>query len=261
MTKSMITQARGKGRKKAQSAVRILRHDESTAVVATPRMPLFPARSKMMMLPYTASSSLTVPSTSAAVGYVFSLNGLFDPDISGTGFQPMGFDQMMVFYEHYTVYRAEVFVSFRNDSTAASTSAALAVRADVTLSTDASIILETGNSVSTKLPPRPAANALQQFRLEVDVAKFLGFDDLQDAEVARGTVSENPAEQLYAHLYGFNQEALVGATVYFDIRINYYARFSEPRIITRSLAKILHRSIMDEEYKQCQTPTPRCRRK
>jgi hypothetical protein len=51
-------------------------------------------------------------SLNAAVGtpvaQIFSANGLYDPDVSGIGHQPYGFDQMAVFYNHYEVLEAVI---------------------------------------------------------------------------------------------------------------------------------------------------------
>jgi len=49
-------------------------------------------------------------SIGAAGGYTFSANGLFDPNITGltTGHQPMGFDQLMAFYNHYEVIGSRI---------------------------------------------------------------------------------------------------------------------------------------------------------
>lgn len=47
----------------------------------------------------------------------FVLNGLYDPDYTGTGHQPRGFDQMMAFFNHYCVIGAKMFVQYRPDTT------------------------------------------------------------------------------------------------------------------------------------------------
>ena len=42
-------------------------------------------------------------STGTIGSYVFSANSLFDPDVTGTGIQPLYFDQLMALYDHYVV--------------------------------------------------------------------------------------------------------------------------------------------------------------
>ena len=45
---------------------------------------------------------------------VFTCNGLYDPDVSGTGHQPRGFDQMMALYDHYVVTKCKMTVMYWN---------------------------------------------------------------------------------------------------------------------------------------------------
>jgi len=42
----------------------------------------------------------------------FRCNGLFDPDITGTGHQPLGFDQLMTIYTSYVVLGAKIKCTF-----------------------------------------------------------------------------------------------------------------------------------------------------
>lgn len=41
-------------------------------------------------------------------GYVFSANGMYDPNLTGVGHQPMYFDQLAAIYNHYTVQTSKI---------------------------------------------------------------------------------------------------------------------------------------------------------
>lgn len=220
--------------------------------------PLFKARTKHMMLPYYSNSSLSVPSTGLAVSYVYSANGLYDPDISGTGTQPTGFDQMMVFYEQYTVFQATIVVTFRNFSASIAPVVFLAVRADTPNISSVEQVMSTGNTISTTLLPANTAGSLKELRMTVRVASFLGFDDLMDSNVARGDIASNPAEGVFFHVGAFYNEALVAGIVQFQTRITYDAVFSEARVITPSLRAGFKNLILSatSEEKQSLPPKP-----
>jgi hypothetical protein len=53
---------------------------------------------------YAASLTLALPVGPGFLDYVLRLNSLFDPDFSGGGHQPKGFDQLAVLYNRYRVY-------------------------------------------------------------------------------------------------------------------------------------------------------------
>jgi hypothetical protein len=229
-----------------RQAVSVPRRIESSLTIRMPSMPLFPPRSKVMMLPYFTNNLLTVPANTSATSYVFSANGPYDPDISGIGSQPMGFDQMMVFYEHFTVVSATAIVTFHNNLTSSTPDIMLGARADTTTISDAYTLMELGNSVSSKLNINSVANGVQELRLKVDIARFLGIDDLLDSAVARGTISANPSEQVYFHVSAWNVETSVAGQIAFEIRLEYHCIFTEPRDITRSMAKQMKSLIVQE---------------
>jgi len=56
-------------------------------------------------LQYTEAISVTL---SGGIGqYLFSANGLYDPNTSGAGTQPLYFDQLTAIYDHYCVVKAK----------------------------------------------------------------------------------------------------------------------------------------------------------
>lgn len=68
---------------------------------------------KQMVVKQKYFDTFTISSSSGAIGtHQFILNGLYDPDFSGAGHQPMYFDQYMSIYNHYTVIGAIVRATF-----------------------------------------------------------------------------------------------------------------------------------------------------
>lgn len=241
---------------RSQAPVTAVSRSDLSTVVRMVQTPLFAARSKHKMLPYYSNASLTAPVTGLGVGYVYSANGLYDPDISGTGTQPMGFDQMMVFYEHYTVFSARIRVTFRNFSTAISPIVYIAARGDTVVFTSPEQIMETGNSVSTQLLPANITGSLKELTMTVRCAAFLGFDDLMDSNVARGDIASNPAEGVFFHVGCFNNEASATGVVQFQVRIEYDAVFSEARVITPSLSRRIRALLVEPQDLESKATQP-----
>ncbi len=52
------------------------------------------------------------------LGHSFAANGCFDPDITGGGHQPMGFDELMTKYQSYHVIKSTITVTFNKFSAA-----------------------------------------------------------------------------------------------------------------------------------------------
>ena len=106
-------------RTKARRAARLFRSpvamvsdQTSTMIVGQGETSVMPER-QTATLTYDTLRSFSAGETSLGVeAYAFRANGLYDPDVTGTGHQPYGFDQYMVLYQRYKVLRSRITVSF-----------------------------------------------------------------------------------------------------------------------------------------------------
>lgn len=75
------------------------------------------AETKMAMLKYVQTFSLsTIAGGLGGPEQVFRLNGLFDPDLTGVGHQPYGYDQITSIYNKYRVLGFSATIDFVNIS-------------------------------------------------------------------------------------------------------------------------------------------------
>jgi len=193
---------------------------------------LFGLRTRKV-LRYQESVPLTGSGLNLSNSFVFSANGAFDPNISGTGHQPMGFDQMMVFYNHYTVVRARITAAFEN-TTANPCRVGLTRSANTTVITNYNNLIENGSIVVASLTPVGVFGSTAVLRANHSPGAFQGLDDVLDDPDMRGDAASNPTEQSYFHLYVWDPFAAAAPVVLIDVTIDYTIVFHEPRKATSS---------------------------
>lgn len=219
----------------------ITKHNaEQNALYRTPIWPV----SKLIknQLYYTWGNTLAGVSGVTAT-HVYSANGIYDPDITLTGHQIMGFDQLMAAYEHYSVIRAKITVGFVNNSS-------YAVRAGIYLSpdgtpvTDPSELMENGLVKHVILDAKGGASTdpgvsgrVKTVTIDCDVRKYFGkerYSQLLEASF-RGDVAANPIEQVYFNVFAFSSHTgTTNSQVLFDATISYDVIYSEPRKLSIS---------------------------
>lgn len=166
-----------------------------------------------------------------AGNHVFSANGLFDPDITSTGHQPIGFDQFMVIYDHYTVVGAKITAYFQNLDSNYAQFATVTCRDDSTVSTDTREIVENGYLSMAYLGPTGNAKCIGTASTSVDVAKFLGRSNALADSQLKGTVGANPAEQVFFHISAFPVGLADAAVVRVNVIIDYDVIFHERTVL------------------------------
>ncbi len=178
------------------------RHTQQTLVVPPSQMlrSIFPDTLRRV-LKYCSSKSYTT-GTSGIVGSTntYRLNGLHDPDTTGVGHQPYGYDQLTPFYGVYTVVRAwaEITVSGVDDS---STYLAYMVQPSLSTTTLASSTLEQVSEYDEMnfimLGQSSSGIPNQSIRLpKIDLPKLegLSMESYLGNSNFRGSVGSNPSQ-------------------------------------------------------------------
>jgi hypothetical protein len=196
-------------------------------VINQPWMPIFPAR-VVKRLRYNDVVSITT--TAGAVGsYVLRANDLFDPDFTGTGHQPMGFDALCLFYNHFCVVRSKLTVAFQN-TVACPVHSSVRVDGDSTLITVPSRIIELGGNVMVDLEQKTTAGSTRVAELSVDIGKLQGVaqSSITSDPSLQGSAGASPLECTYFHMQIWNDNGVSGS-VYANFILEQEAVFSEPR--------------------------------
>lgn len=200
--------------------------------------PLFPPRFRKR-LNYDEVALSVASSAGSSNSYFFSANGLFDPNITGTGHQPMGFDQMMLMYEQYTVVSSKITCLCINASAASIlNSAAIYLSPDTTQIAAPSRLLENGYITWKTFTPVFLAGSFGNLSLNCDVPTYMGRNRnkrsiVNDPDLF-GTAAANPVEQIYFGILTFDPTLSNATTLDFTVQIEYEAIFWEPRKLTQS---------------------------
>lgn len=205
------------------------------------RNPPLTKRSKTVKQIYV--DFLPLQQTPAAIGTVnsfsFTMNGPYKPDpiVTPRSHQPMGFDEQMAIYEHFTVTRSKITVNF----TLAIPTAAVAlaqpyVAVGLFLSPDGvnipnyTTLMENGQVVMKTLnAQQPKATC----KLAVDVSKYFNRKILNENDF-RGTVTANPAEQVYVNIFQTNLQDNSQPNISWEVTIEYTISYSEPKKLNPS---------------------------
>lgn len=194
------------------------------------KKPLYKARAPLALRSwgtYRYFEQLASTATSGAMStYVFSANGMYDPDITSTGHQPRGFDQLMALYDHYIVTKARISIHASN----AGADAVLFGITPVDVATPRSVVndyLEDRKSKFIVLSPVASGTCNKTITYSMDVGKFLGRNPFNEDDL-KGTSSANPADGVYFHIWVTNLYGISNMSVGWTPIVDYTACLIEP---------------------------------
>lgn len=158
---------------------------------------------------------------------VYRANSVFDPDQTGVGSQPIGFDEMMLFFEHFLVIRSKITVNFFQAENAPA-------KVFIYLSPDSTVVgiknlIENGQVKVQNID----LNKVRTITLDCDVKKYFGrksYRDMLDDKTLSGDVATDPAEQVHFMVGAYDAfGGTTDITVGYDVLISYDVIYHEAR--------------------------------
>jgi hypothetical protein len=152
--------------------------------------------------------------------YTFNANGLFDPDQTGTGHQPLGYDQFTPDYNRYRVLKVHYDITFGNTATVGQATRCVVAFVNGSTIPAFPAIFEIRNAsngtVGTGGDPLRLKGCFDLTKLNADPAKYR-IDDRYSA-----VVTGNPVEVMYIHLAMFST---AGSPIRLGVRLTYDVEF------------------------------------
>ena len=131
--------------------------------------------------------------------YLYSCNGMYDPNITGTGHQPMYFDQWSAMYNHYTVLKSTMKATVVANTTGA-TIFSLGQDDDTTINAANSYTIWERPGYQTKVVNAPVEPSNTYLWSKWDAKKVFGADPQSDPAL-QGSATSNPTEQTFYVIY------------------------------------------------------------
>jgi len=181
-------------------------------------------------LRYVMVSAFTSLTTTGAFSYAFSGNGLFDPDVTGTGGQPANFDDWSALYSRYRVWGSRLKVNIVPNVNATdptiwvigpahvSTAISLATQPDFQAQpyTQARVL-----TLYTTGEPRCT------FTQNMTTSKYLGLSqtEFEGRDDLAALTSANPAKQWYWKITATNVDTTGTTDLCINVEIDYDVEF------------------------------------
>lgn len=197
---------------------------------------------KTVRLRYCEEISLS-PTAGAIASWTFSANGMYDPNVTGSGHQPSGFDQNMAFYDQYTVVKSRCKVRYIDNAGGNKTPGYL----DVLLTDNGSVASGFAN-VEAFLESRFAHGdrmmsagternyiGLDTWRtVHFDAKKFFSLKNPVGDKNITGSAGANPDEGAFFEVVCGSITGVAAGSLKFLVCIDYIAVLTEPKNIIQS---------------------------
>lgn len=163
--------------------------------------------------------------------YYFRCNSLFDPDYTGGGHQPMGFDQLMALYKKFVVNKAKIMCHFQIETGSTITPGFVAVRKITTPDTPANFeeVTESQGAIIKTIN----ADQLPVLALTYDRLKDHPGSSIND-DNEYGTDAANPTDVHYFHVSYLGTGSGDPQPFSVHVKIDFDAVFFDPKVLGQS---------------------------
>lgn len=179
---------------------------------------------------------VTVALAFGAGSFRFSANGMFDPNITGVGHQPLYFDQISALYNFYYVMKSNIKVSLFGPHQESAAQPTLVISQVTDNASSGNFDTEAERPSSSRILCTDLGTGQGMYPSvwnTFDAKKRYGSQIVNNPEY-RGTSATNPNEQTYFNIQ-VSDKALSGLTsVDVLVEINYFAEWNDRKLVSGS---------------------------
>ena len=183
-------------------------------------------------LKYHSHNTIT-SGVAGTFAHTFMANGLYDPDVSGIGHQPRGYDEMATLYGKYVVTSCKIMCRFRNASTTSRVIPFIITTDHTVLGSGTHDGLEHSGckaGIKQLLPKKTSteegSDTQDTLWASVDIARWKSSSNLFDDDTLQASISTVPAEQIYFQVGGVSDNAM---SLVVDVDMEFTAYMLEPK--------------------------------
>jgi len=209
------------------------RYSKATKIARMPEVG-FPDKVSVK-LRYVERLDITTAGGVPYYNHIFRANSLYDPDYTGTGHQPLYFDQYAAIYDRYKVRGCKLVMVINNASGVNAMDVSAVHSTTTTPFTTTAKMVEQTDSLLTKFCP-----ISQQYpvvlKYYVDCSEGFGITKAayNNDSVYSAQIGTNPASVLYLHTHfeSLNYTSSIAANVL--VRLEFYVDFYDRNDIAQS---------------------------
>lgn len=229
MSKNVTTKRRRKRTRWSDASSKKMSYEDKLAmagsVLFNSRIANTPLPTKLKAnLRFAEKNTFNIGVGGLASTNVYNASSLYDPNSTGVGQQPRGFDQIMEMYRSFTVIGSKITVHFMPEGSNGPILCAINLKSINTV--DANIITSVESSYTTFDVTNGVRGPIKL--MQTYSPKFVGITNAMDNEELKGYSTGNPIQSSYYHVVVESAGAADEAAFPYFAIIEYTAIFTDP---------------------------------
>ncbi len=209
-------------------------YNPSVRYMSNPNKTLFGNR-KYVNLRYQETFSVALPALNGVDDRIFSASNLDDPDVSGIGHQPRGYDEIQALFNHWVVLSSKCTVQWVTAGGGATRPAMYCMIKLGDNNVGITIINEFMEDRNIKYKLANPGGSQTQVSQYYNAKRFFTVTDPLDNDLLRGSLGSGPTDNAFYHIGTANAFASEDTPSYaFQVIIDYKCVFFEPIQPTQS---------------------------
>lgn len=157
---------------------------------------------------------------------VFRWNSTFDPDLTGTGHQPLYRDTYAAVYDQYSVIKARAKITLMNYSTSVGILCGVVIDDDASLASVPDTLMEQSHGISSFVTPLSGSKSEWEVSLSWDCQGILNINPFT-SETYKTAVGSNPSEVSTLGIWAIPEDFSSTTTLRWKIELEQQVLWSE----------------------------------